>query len=217
MPPKNDDGKGKGKATVLTKAKASSRPLPKKRKCGEATSIQVEVLQAIAAIATRLQPEGQREFGLKSIPQSAKDWYKLCRPRHIHFELAIHEQRLQAKYQSIWKGIHDLGLSYMFRNTVDINVNLFWEFYTGFDPNDPEQLVPIKGRLIYFSATTICNFLGAPDVPQEPLDNFITRPTYQALRHTLCGANSMAAWVRDKKTQRHGKFPKKIMKPEAQV
>lgn len=144
-------------------------------------------MQAVAAIAaTRPQPEGQREFGLKSMPQSAKDWYnKLCRPRHIHSESAVHEWRLQAKYQSIWKGIHDLGLSYVFRNTGDINVNLVRKFYAGFDLNDPEQLVPIRGRLIDFSAIAICNSLGAPNVPQEPLDNFITRPTYQALRHSL--------------------------------
>ncbi|XP_070050740.1 uncharacterized protein [Nicotiana tomentosiformis] len=59
MPPKKDDGKGKGKATAPTKAKASFRPPSKKRKRGEATSSQVEGLQAVAAIeATCPQPEG---------------------------------------------------------------------------------------------------------------------------------------------------------------
>ncbi|OIT00946.1 hypothetical protein A4A49_38559 [Nicotiana attenuata] len=218
MPPKKDTDKGKGKATAPSKAKALSAPPPKKRKGGEATSSQVEGLQTVAAIAaTHPQTEGQREFGLKSIPPNVKDWYKLCRPTHMHPEAAVHERRLQAKYQPIWKGIHDLGLSYMFRNIGDINVNLVREFYAGFDPNDPEQLVPIRGRLIDFSASAICNFLGASDVPQEPLDNFITHPTYRELRHTLCGVNSVAAWVRDKKTNRHWKFPKKKMKAEAQL
>ncbi|XP_070037075.1 uncharacterized protein [Nicotiana tomentosiformis] len=86
-----------------------------------------------------------------------------------------------------------------------------------FDPKDPEQLVPIRGWLIDFSATAICNFLGAPDVPQEPLDYFIARPTYRELRHTLCGVNSVAAWVRDNKTNRHRIFSKKKMRAEAQL
>lgn len=176
------------------------------------------MLQAVAAIAaSRPQQVGQREFRLKSIPTSAKDWYKLCWPKHIHSESVVHERRLKAKYHSIWKGIHDLGLIYVFGNTGDINVNLVREFYAGYDPNDPEQLVPIRGRLIDFSTSTICNYLGAPDVPQEPLDNFITRPTYMVLRHTLCCINSVVSWVHDKKIQRHRKFPKKKMKLEAQV
>ncbi|XP_075099026.1 uncharacterized protein LOC142175918 [Nicotiana tabacum] len=96
MPPRKDIGIGKGKATAPTKAKVSFGPPPKKRKGGEATSSQVEGLQAVAAIAaTHPQPEGQREFGLKSIPHSAKNWYKLCRPRHIYSESTVHERRLQ--------------------------------------------------------------------------------------------------------------------------
>ncbi|XP_070045350.1 uncharacterized protein [Nicotiana tomentosiformis] len=213
MPPRKDTGKGKATSTAPSKAKAPSAPLPKKRKGGEVTSSQIEGLQAVAAIAaTRPQYQGQREFGLKSIPPYVKDWYRRCRPRHIHPESAIHERLLQDKYQAIWRGINDLGLSYVFKNTRDINVNLVREFYAGFDPKDPEQLVPIRGRLIDFSASAICNFLGAPDVPQEPLDNFIARPTYRELRRTLCGVNSVAAWVRDKKTNRHRKFPKKKMR-----
>nr|XP_033516160.1 uncharacterized protein LOC117280548 [Nicotiana tomentosiformis] len=85
------------------------------------------------------------------------------------------------------------------------------------DPQNTEQLVPIRGRLIDFSATTICKFLGALDVPVEPLDHFICRPTYRELRHTLCGVDSTAAWVRDKKTNRHKRFPKKKMRAEAQL
>ncbi|OIT07039.1 hypothetical protein A4A49_31154 [Nicotiana attenuata] len=85
-----------------------------------------------------------------------------------------------------------------------------------FDPQDIEELVTIRGCLIDFSAKAICDFLGAPNVPVEPLDQFIRRPTYRELRHTLCGVDSTAAWVRDKVTNSHNRFPKKKMKAEAQ-
>nr|XP_009622025.1 uncharacterized protein LOC104113541 [Nicotiana tomentosiformis] len=77
--------------------------LPRRReKGGGATSCQSEGPQAVATIAaTRPQPQGHREFGLKSIPPHTKDWYRHCRPKHVHPEAAIHERRLQAKYQSI--------------------------------------------------------------------------------------------------------------------
>ncbi|OIT39227.1 hypothetical protein A4A49_52317 [Nicotiana attenuata] len=172
---------------------------------------------AVSAVAAmRPQPQRQREFGIKSIPLHTKDWYRRCRPKHFHPETAIPESSLKAKYQAIWRGIQDLGLSYVFKNTWDINLNLVQEFYAGFDPQDTRQLVPIRGRLIDFSATAICDFLGAPNVPVEPLDQFIRRPTYRELRHTLCGVDSTAAWVRDKVTNRHKRFPKKKMMAEAQ-
>ncbi|OIT39239.1 hypothetical protein A4A49_10575 [Nicotiana attenuata] len=171
--------------------------------------------QAVAAVAAmRTQPPGQREFGINSIPPQTRDWYKRCRPKHIHPEGATQERSVKAKYPAIWRGIQDLGLSYVFKNTGDINLNLVREFYVGFDPLDTEELVPIRGRLIDFSAKAICDFLGAPNVPME---QFIRRPTYEELRHMLCGVDSTAVWVRDKETNRHKRFPKKKMKAEAQV
>nr|XP_016512108.1 PREDICTED: uncharacterized protein LOC107829160 [Nicotiana tabacum] len=132
MPPRKDTGKGKATSMTPSKAKATSAPLPKKRKGGKATSSQVEGLQAMEAIAdTRPQTQGQWEFGLKSIPPHTKDWYRRCRPKHVHPEAAIHEHRLQDKYQAIWRGIYELGLSYVFKNTGDINLKLVRESMSG--------------------------------------------------------------------------------------
>nr|XP_009617105.1 uncharacterized protein K02A2.6-like [Nicotiana tomentosiformis] len=58
MPPRKDTSKGKATSTSPSKAKAPSTPLPKKRKEGEATSSQVEGLQAVAAIAP-IRPQSQ--------------------------------------------------------------------------------------------------------------------------------------------------------------
>ncbi|OIT36501.1 hypothetical protein A4A49_51234 [Nicotiana attenuata] len=183
--------KGKGKATAPAKGKTSSTPLPK-------------IIRAVTAMAaTRPRPQGQREYGIKSIPPSTKAWYKIYRPKHMHLDLAIDECCLRANY--------------VFGNLGDINVSLVREFYARYDLNDPEQYVPIRGRLIDFSVTTLYNCLGTPDVPHEPLGNFIGHPTYRELRHNLCGVNFVAAWVRDKMTGRLRKFPKKKMKLEAQV
>ncbi|OIT22930.1 hypothetical protein A4A49_53536 [Nicotiana attenuata] len=217
MPPRNDTGKGKATSTDQAKAKSTSAPPPKKRKGGEAAS-SMNGCQAVAAVDTmRPQPPGQREFGINSIPPHMRDWYKHCRPKHIHPEGAIQERSVKAKYPAIWKGIQDLGLSYVFKNTGDINLNLVREFYVWFDPLDTEELVPIRGRLIDFSAKAICDFLGAPNVPMEPLEQFISRPTYRELRHTLCGVDSIDAWFRYKETNRHKRFPKKKTKAEAEV
>ncbi|OIT40496.1 hypothetical protein A4A49_17132 [Nicotiana attenuata] len=217
MPPIKDTGKGNATSSAQDKANATSAPRPKKRKGGEAASSMTGA-QAVAAIAAmRTQPPGQLEFGINSIPPQKRDWYKRSRPKYIHPEGAIQERSVKAKYPAIWKGIQDLGLSYVFKNTGDINLNLVREFYAGFDPIETKELVPIRGRLIDFSAKAICDILGAPNVPVEPLEQFIRRPTYRELRHMLCGVDSTTAWVWDKEINRHKRFPKKKMKAEAQV
>ncbi|OIS97504.1 hypothetical protein A4A49_22754 [Nicotiana attenuata] len=203
MPPRKDTGKGKATSTAQAKAKATSAPPPNKRKGGEVTSSMSGAQAVVTVAAMRHQPQGQREFGINSIPSHTRDWYMRCRPNHVHLEGAIQERSVKAKYSAIWKGIQDLGLSYIFKNTGDINLNLVMEFYAGFDPQDTKELVPIRGRLIDFSSKAICDFLGAPNVPVEPLDQFIRRPTYRELRHMLCGVDSTAAWVLDKETHRH--------------
>ncbi|OIT32010.1 hypothetical protein A4A49_12379 [Nicotiana attenuata] len=157
MPPRKDTGKGKATSSSQAKAKATSAPPPKKRKGGEAAS-RMTGAQAMAVVATmRTQPSGHREFGISSIPPQTRDWYKRCRLKHIHPEGATQERSVKAKYPAIWRGIQDLGLSYVFKNTGDINLNLAKEFYAGFDPLDTEELVPIRGRLIDFSAKAICD------------------------------------------------------------
>ncbi|OIT28198.1 hypothetical protein A4A49_32647 [Nicotiana attenuata] len=188
-----------------------------KRKGGEAASSMTGA-QAVAAVAAMCpQPPGQREFGINSIPLHTMDWYNRCRPKHIHPKGAIQEHNVKAKYLAIWKDIQDLGLSDVFKNTGDINLNLVGEFYAGLAPPDTEELVPICRRLIYFSAKAICDSLGASNVPVEPLEQFIRRPTYRELRHTLCRVGSTATWVRDKETNHDKRFPKKKMNAEAQV
>lgn len=128
----------------------------------------------------------------------------------MHPDMVVEERCLRAKYLAIWKFVHELGLGFVFGNPEDINVNLVLEFYAGYDPDDPKQYVPIWGRLIDFLAIAICNYLETPDVPNEPLGNFIVGLTCRDLRHTLCGGNSMAAWVRDKKTGRIRNFQRRI-------
>ncbi|OIT33407.1 hypothetical protein A4A49_52747, partial [Nicotiana attenuata] len=207
IPPRKDNGKGKATSTVPSKAKAAFAPPLKKRKWGKLFPVKQPLIH-------NLKDNGS--LASKAYPHTLRIGTSVLGQNIYHLEAAIHERRLQAKYQAIWKGINGLGLIYVFRNSGDINVNLVIAFYASFEPEDPEQLMPIWGRLIDFLASTICNFLGAPDVPQGPLDNFIIRCTYRELRHTLCGVNSVVAWVRDKKTNRHRKFLKKNMKAEAQ-
>ncbi|OIT26544.1 hypothetical protein A4A49_25241 [Nicotiana attenuata] len=197
LPPRKDTGKEKATSTAPSKAKATFAPPLKKRKGGKATSSLSGAQVVVAVAAMRPQPQGQWKFGINSISPHTKDWYRRCSPKHVHLEAAIQERSLKAKYQAIWRGMQDLGLSYVFMNTGDINLNLVWEFYAGFDPQDTEQLVPIRGRLIDFSATSICDILGqrvnvghliryqmssvrtSKKVDRMPFANFLT----QFLRH----------------------------------
>lgn len=95
--------KWKGKATAPTTVKTSSASVPKKQKGGEATSSsQDEGLQEVAAMeASRPRTRGERGYGLKSIPLSAKKWYKIRRLKHIHPYLAMEEHQLRSKHQAI--------------------------------------------------------------------------------------------------------------------
>lgn len=130
----------------------------------------------------------------------------------MHPDLEVGEHRLKSKHQSIWWSIHDLGLRYVFKNLGYINASLVHEFYARWDPEDEEQLVPIRGTLIDIFSYALCAHLGASDVWHDPLGNFIARPTYQEILHTLCGVTSIVSWVRDNNTHLHIKFPKKKLK-----
>ncbi|OIT18809.1 hypothetical protein A4A49_43442 [Nicotiana attenuata] len=115
MPPRKDTGKRKATSTAQAKAKATYAPPPKKRNGGEATSSMTGA-QAVAVVADmRHQPQGQRQFGINSIPPHTRDWYRRCRPKHVHPEGAIQERSVKTKYPEIWKGIQDLGLRYVFK------------------------------------------------------------------------------------------------------
>ncbi|OIT38081.1 hypothetical protein A4A49_04105 [Nicotiana attenuata] len=101
MPPRKDTGKGKATSMDQAKEKPTSAPPPKKRKGGEATSSMTGT-QAVAGVAAmRQQPPSQWEFGINSIPPHTRDWYKRCRPKHIHPEGAIQERSVKAKYPAI--------------------------------------------------------------------------------------------------------------------
>lgn len=113
------------------------------------------------------------EYGLKRIPPSAKQWLKICRPRLMHLDVGVEKHQLRSKHPAIWKAIHDLRLSYFFRNSGNINVRLVRELYARWDPENEEQLVPIRGRLIDISDSVLCAHLGEPDVPHDLLGNFI--------------------------------------------
>lgn len=118
----------------------------------------------------------------------------------MHPDIAVEERRLKSKHPAIWKSIFELGLSYVFNNLGYINVSLVCEFYARWDPEDEDQLVPLRGRLIDISVSSLFSHFGAPDIPHDPLRNFIARPTYQEIRCTLCNFSFTAAWIRDKGT-----------------
>lgn len=52
-------------------------------------------------------------------------------------------------------------------------MSLVCEFYAGWDPDDEEKLVPIRGRLIDIFSFAPCAYLGVLNVLHEPLGNFI--------------------------------------------
>lgn len=114
-----------------------------------------------------------------------------------------HPEIWQSMHPEIWQSIHDL--------------DFLREIYDGWDLKDEEQLVPIHERFIDISTTALCNHLGVPDVPHASLTNFITWPSYMEIRHTLCGVNSNATWVHDKRTRSRIKFPNKKLNLAAKV
>lgn len=129
--------KGKGKVTAPAKRKTSSSAVPpKKLNHGEATSsIQSAGRQAVAAIvASQPRAHSGCECGIKSVPPLSKKWYKSFCPNNMHLNLAVEEHRLKSKHPNIWHSLHDLGLSYVFKDPSDINVSLDREFYVGWYP-----------------------------------------------------------------------------------
>lgn len=180
------------KAEAPSKGKStSSAPPPKMRNRSEAgTSSQSKGKQVVEAIATsQLRTRGEREYGIKSAPSSARGWYKKCPPNNYHPDLSVEEPRLKSCYPQIWQAIHDLGLGFEFKKPGDANINLIREFSARWNLGDEEQLVPIHGRLINIFATAICNHLEALDVPHALLANFIDQSSYGDIRHTLYGVN----------------------------
>lgn len=121
----------KAKAKAPSEGKSSSStPHPKKRNTSEAeSSSQDRGKQAVEEIAaSQPRDKGERKYGIKSVPPYAKEWYKKCQPDNYHPDLEVEEHRSNSKYPNIWQAIHDLGLSFVFRNSGDANFSLLKNF-----------------------------------------------------------------------------------------
>ncbi|OIS95992.1 hypothetical protein A4A49_31474 [Nicotiana attenuata] len=211
-----------GRPTASSKAPAKSKapskdkdtssgPPPKKRTRVEATSGSHSGKgKQVASSFTGAQPQERatREYGIKSVPPYGRAFYRKCRTDSYLPDFAVDEHKLKSRYPKIWEKVHELGLGFVFKNPGEANLSLMREFCAGWNIEDKEKLVPIRGRLIDISATALCRFVDAPDVPCNPLCDFIDRPTYRNNRHTLCGVNSNVVWTRDKRYNTRTSLPK---------
>nr|XP_016492015.1 PREDICTED: uncharacterized protein LOC107811572 isoform X1 [Nicotiana tabacum] len=189
----------KAKAPPKEKATSSGPPPNKRTRAGATSGSHSGKGKQVTSSSTGAQPQERvtLEYGIKSVPPSGRAFYSNCRPNSYLPDFAVNEHKLMSRYPQIWERIHELGLGFVFKNQGEANFSLVREFYSGWNL---EQLVLIRGRLIDISASALCRFLDAPNVPCSPLCDFIYWPAYRDIRHKLCGVNSNAVWTQDKST-----------------
>ncbi|MCD7455884.1 hypothetical protein HAX54_029986 [Datura stramonium] len=90
-------------------------------------------------------------------------------PEYICPRPTVDEQSLKVAYPVICRGYMSCAGSSFSTIQVNYRTNLGREFYVNWNVDDIEDLEPVRGRLIDISQDDLRRFLGALDVPVEPL------------------------------------------------
>lgn len=162
-------------------------------------------------------PRVKTIYGLKYVKDWGRDWYKKFKLTGYINERAVNESLLQKNFPTIHQAIHEMGWTSVFQHPGPANLDLVLELYANmFAPTRGQyhDTVDLRGKEIVVNKTTLCEVLGVPDHPIEPLNDFIDRPDYKAMRELLCGPSSSHQWTRrNGKNRTHkcmimGKFQK---------
>ncbi|KAG5619827.1 hypothetical protein H5410_005045 [Solanum commersonii] len=120
-------------------------------------------------------PRGQtRRFGAKVVTKEGKSWYKKHTEASYFSDACIDRDSLAREFPQILRRIRELGMEFVFAEQEECNLHMV------------RENVPI-------TPTGINDILGtSEDTDPLVLTWLNIRPPYQAIRHMICGPQSMA-------------------------
>ncbi|KAH0714807.1 hypothetical protein KY284_007712 [Solanum tuberosum] len=134
-------------------------------------------------------PRGQTQhYGAKAVTSEGKKW---------------HKSHTKAKYFS--------------DDPSECNVSVVRKFYANWKPDARSHFVTVRGVEVPITLSAINQILRTTDAPSDSLTGININPSYQQIRHALCGAHSTAKWIRHGHRDYHQSYPYAHMNQEARV
>ncbi|KAH0650056.1 hypothetical protein KY284_029968 [Solanum tuberosum] len=128
-------------------------------------------------------PKGQtKQFGVKVVTKEGKAWWKKYTEASYFSDVCIDRDSLEREFPQILRWIRELHMEFIFVEPEECNLHMVYEFYAN---------LALEAR---------SHFVTAGSTPQDTNPLVLTglniRPPYRAIRHTLCGPQSMAQWTK---------------------
>ena len=185
----NTTSKGKAAASSSQGTKRGRAQNPPKEKKGQTSGKGKHPAVVI--------PPATKRTTTPRLSEEGAEWYaRFDTSKGYTHERAISRAPLKKNFRDIHDRIVAMGWTSVFEQPGPVNIDLVMEFYACIPNRRIPDSVFFRKRWVPLTASALCRAIGAPDVPVEPLLEFIKRPDYRAIRETLCGANSKAQWAR---------------------
>uniref|UniRef100_M1DBL6 Putative plant transposon protein domain-containing protein n=1 Tax=Solanum tuberosum TaxID=4113 RepID=M1DBL6_SOLTU len=102
--------------------------------------------------------------------------------------------------------------------TGECNLHMVHEFYANWAPDARSHFGTVRGINVSISPAGINDIVGTlQDTDPLVLTRLNIRPPYRAIRHTLCGPQSMVQWTKHSEKRYHQYLPYAHMLRKAQV
>lgn len=160
-----------------------------------------------------------RRFGKQVVEEHGLDWYNTQLADKYMGDEYVNQQSLQEMFPTIYDGIYNLCLQYIFVDQGECNLTLVREFYANWNTENSQcnSQVVVRGKRVRVSTRAWNRFLGTPNCPNAEHLTMIEHPPYRDIRHTLCGENSTVRWNRSRETGQHATLPYSHLNLEARV
>ncbi|KAH0636011.1 hypothetical protein KY285_035712 [Solanum tuberosum] len=142
---------------------------------------------------------------------------------HLHLQFPRAKQgglgdSLAHEFPHILRLIRELGMDFIFAEPKDCNLHMVREFYANWEPEARSHYVTVQGRNVLITPSSINDILGSPhDTDRLVLTGLNIRHPYRAIRHTLCGPQSMSQWTKHSGNRYHQSLPYAHMLRETRV
>ncbi|MCE0481704.1 hypothetical protein HAX54_039644 [Datura stramonium] len=159
-----------------------------------------------------------RQIGLHWVmKQEGKKWFKEHKESKYSHEMFIDRETLALKFPRIVDRLYTLGLVFVYNDPGECNLNMLREFLSNWDPKERSNQVKIRGQIVNFSLVVLNRIHGSPRIDPQLFKNFILRPPYREIQHTLGVSNTIARWAHHQQDGYHVSFPYAHMPREARV
>lgn len=158
-------------------------------------------------------PHGQtRCYGLRVVAPKGKNCYKIHTEAKFFSDVMIEDVNFDMEFPPIMHHIRGLHMGFIFDDPMEYGSSM----QIG-SPDAYSHFVTIRGVEVRLTPLCLNKLLGTAELPPAILIGINISPTYQDIRHTLCGVNSTVKWTRHGHRGYHQAYPYAHLNREARV